>query len=70
MQHEEYLKQNWSAIVTGTGPGSITYNLNACSSSPPGKSADFIAANDYATLNAALQTFLKSALNQPAKFTN
>jgi Flp pilus assembly protein TadG len=69
VQHIAYLQNDWSAIVTGTGPGSITYNLNACSSSPNGTQDDFIAATDGPSLAAALQSFLKSALNQPARFS-
>ena len=46
--------------------GSPVYNaMQACASTP----ADFISATDGPTLNAALQTFLKQALNSPARFT-
>ena len=46
--------------------GSQVYNaMQACASTPE----DFISASDGPTLNAALQTFLKQALNSPARFT-
>ena len=46
--------------------GSQVYNaMQACASTPQ----DFISASDAPTLNAALQTFLKQALNSPARFT-
>jgi hypothetical protein len=63
--HIAYLMNNWAALVQGTGSTSISYNLQQCASS----ANDYIAATDQATLNAALLTFLKDALNQPARFT-
>ncbi len=46
--------------------GSPLYTaMQACASSPD----DFISASDAKTLNAALQTFLKQALNSPSRFT-
>ncbi len=46
--------------------GSQLYTaMQACASTPQ----DFISASDGATLTAALQTFLKQALNSPARFT-
>ena len=46
--------------------GSPVYNaMQACASTPQ----DFISAADGPTLNAALQKFLKQALNAPARFT-
>jgi len=62
-----YYLQNMASIVEGTGPASITTNLQACASAP----ANFIAANvnDSGSLQAALQTFLKQALIAPARLT-
>jgi hypothetical protein len=63
--HTAYLANNWATIVQGTGSTSIAYNLEQCASS----SSDYIAATDQTTLNTALLTFLKNALNLPARFT-
>jgi Flp pilus assembly protein TadG len=57
--------ENIYGIAEGTGTSSLTYNLQACASSP----ADYIEAGDATTLNNALQSFLKNALTQPARFT-
>jgi hypothetical protein len=56
---------NLYPIVESTGSNSLAVNLQACASSP----ADYIAASSGPQLNAALQTFLKAALNTPARFT-
>ena len=48
---------NQAAVVEGTGPGSVTYNLKQCASGPDA----FIAASDGPSLNAALQGILVSA---------
>jgi hypothetical protein len=64
VMHYSYLLMDWSVLVTGTGPTSISYNLQKCASS----SSDYIAATSQDQLNAALAQFLKSALNQPARF--
>jgi hypothetical protein len=69
VQHISYLTENWKELVETNNSDSITYNLNACSSSPNGTTSDFIAATDGPSLAAALQSFLKAALNQPARFT-
>jgi Flp pilus assembly protein TadG len=64
LMNYNYLLQ-YTSIVEGTGPGSLSYNLRACASSPN----DYIQASDAASLNAALQGFLKLALVSPAKFS-
>jgi Flp pilus assembly protein TadG len=64
VMHLSYLENDWSVLVTGTGPTSISYNLQQCASA----GSDYIAATSQTQLNAALTTFLKSALNQPARF--
>jgi len=52
-------------IVEGTGPGTITSNLQACATNKN----DYIAATDQSSLNSALLSFLTDALNTPATFT-
>jgi hypothetical protein len=64
VMHIAYLQDNWSVIVSGTGPTSISYNLQQCASS----GSDYISAANQSDLTAALQLFLRSALNQPARF--
>jgi Flp pilus assembly protein TadG len=64
VMHLSYLEMDWSVLVSGTGPTSISYNLQQCASS----GSDYIAATSQSQLNAALALFLKSALNQPARF--
>jgi Flp pilus assembly protein TadG len=64
IMHMSYLMMDWSVIVSGTGPTSISYNLQQCASS----GSDYIAATSQSQLNDALTLFLKSALNQPARF--
>jgi Flp pilus assembly protein TadG len=56
---------NLYPIVETTGSNSLAVNLQSCASSP----TDYIAASSGDQLNAALQTFLKAALNSPARFT-
>ncbi len=65
VMHTAYLQNDWSVIVSGTGSTSISYNLQQCASS----GSDYVSAASQSTLNAALQTFLKAALMQPARFT-
>jgi Flp pilus assembly protein TadG len=62
-----YLSKNYS-IAEGTGAGSLVYNLQQCASDPVN---DFIEADatDTTSIARALQTFLKRALNAPARFT-
>ncbi len=64
VMHMAYLLNDWSVIVSGTGPTSLSYNLQECASS----GSDYISAENQSDLNAALQTFLKSALLAPARF--
>ncbi len=56
---------NLYPIVESTGSNSLAVNLQACASS----ASDYIAASSATDLNTALQTFLKAALSQPARFT-
>ncbi|HTZ70791.1 MAG TPA: vWA domain-containing protein [Acetobacteraceae bacterium] len=62
-----YYLQNIKGFVEGTGTGTTTANLQACASDP---SNDYIAASDQQSLNAALASFLKRALNVPARYTH
>ncbi len=64
VMHTAYLQNDWSVIVSGTGPTSISYNLQQCASS----GSDYISASSQSELTDALQLFLRSALNQPARF--
>jgi Flp pilus assembly protein TadG len=64
VMHTAYFENDWSVIVSGTGPTSITYNLQQCASS----GSDYISATSQSDLNNALALFLRSALNQPARF--
>ncbi len=64
LMHEWYLA-NGVPIVEGTSNQSITYNLQACASSPN----DYIAASNQSSLNSALLAFLTDALDAPATFT-
>ena len=62
---------NIMPIVEGSGAGSLSYNLQACSSStgPSDLSTYYIQASNQTELNAALQTFLTSSLGTPARYT-
>ena len=53
-------------VAEGTGTTSISYNLQACASSP----ANYLVASDQTGLTTALQTFLKQAMIAPARFTH
>ncbi len=64
IMHLAYFQNDWSVIVSGTGPTSISYNLQQCASA----ASDYISASSQSDLNNALTLFLKSALNQPARF--
>jgi hypothetical protein len=54
------------SVVEGTGPGSLSGNLQQCASS----SSDYITASDGPSLTAALQAFLKSAMDAPGRVAN
>ncbi len=58
----------WQEMLSSNDSDEFTlkYNLEQCATSP----SDYTAANNQSELNAALQGFLKSALNSPASFTN
>jgi hypothetical protein len=64
LMHTWYL-QNGISVVEGSGPGTITSNLQACSSNPD---TDFVVASDQSSLDNALITFFTEALNTPATF--
>ena len=71
LMEETYLSTLMS-IVEGTGTNSITYNLQQCSSSTGASdlSTYFVqASSDQASVTAALQGFLNSALATPALYT-
>jgi Flp pilus assembly protein TadG len=68
--HFDYLISNWAPIVQGTGPTSITANLQACSSqSSDPNGTYYIAASDEKDIKSALLTFLQQALKSPARYT-
>jgi hypothetical protein len=60
-----FYMENMQSLIDGTGSNSISYNLQQCASSP----SDYIAASDSTAITAALQTFLKQALNNQARLT-
>jgi hypothetical protein len=62
MPHVSYARLA-APYVEGTGAGSVSYNLQQCASSASG----YIEASDGPSLTAALQTILKTALNNPAR---
>jgi hypothetical protein len=62
----DFYLQNIMGFVEGTGADTTTANLKACASDPVN---DYISASDQSTLNAALTSFLKRALNVPARYT-
>jgi Flp pilus assembly protein TadG len=68
---DAYYLQYLMGYNEGTSTTSVSYNLQACSSSTG--SADlstyYIEASDQAQLTTALQTFLQSALTSPSRFT-
>jgi hypothetical protein len=65
LMHISYLDSKLYTILNSGGPQSVVGALQACASS----SEDFIEARNPADINAALQTFLSSALTTPARFT-
>ena len=72
VMHTSYLS-SWTGIVEGsvTTPGTLAYNLQACSSQSAASTGGtyYISAQDQPTLTAALASFLKQALNNPARYT-
>ena len=64
LMHVAYLS-SWIPIVEGSGPASLAYNLQACSSGP----GDYVSATDQASLSAALLNFLKQAETSVITFT-
>jgi hypothetical protein len=71
VMHTSY-ESSWTGIVEGSvnTPGTLAYNLQACSSQSSDPTGTYyISAQDQTTLNAALATFLKQALNNPARYT-
>jgi Flp pilus assembly protein TadG len=69
VEHQAYFANDWAQFVEQTGPQSISYQLQACSSQGSDNNTYYISAADGPTLTAALQKFLKQALNAPARFT-
>jgi hypothetical protein len=69
VEHQSYFSENWAQYVEQTGPQSISYQLQACSSQGIDNQTYYISAADGPTLTAALQKFLRQALNAPARFT-
>ncbi len=53
-------------LVEPTATSTVAEALEACATAP----SDYISASSATAINAALQSFLKSALLQPARFTN
>jgi Flp pilus assembly protein TadG len=56
---------NVKSLAEPTSNSTISQAMQACSSNP---SSDYVSASDGPSLNAALQKFLLSALQQPARF--
>jgi hypothetical protein len=58
--------QHIKPLVEPTGASTVSNSLQACASAP----GDYLAASDGPSLNSALQFFLRSAINSPARFTS
>lgn len=68
--HYAYLLFDWASFVQSTAAGSITYNLQACSSqSTDPNGTYYIAATNEKDIKTALLTFLQQALKSPARYT-
>ncbi len=57
---------NIKPLVEPTGSSTVSDDLQACASAP----SDYLAATDGQQLDNALQFFLRSAINAPARFTS
>ena len=71
VMHTSY-ENAWTGIVEGadTTSGTLGYNLIQCSSQGLNNGGTYyISAQDGPTLTAALASFLKQALNNPARYT-
>jgi hypothetical protein len=69
VEHYAYFANDWARYVEQTGPQSISYQLQACSSQGIDDQTYYISAADGPSLTAALEKFLKQALDAPARFT-
>jgi hypothetical protein len=68
--HNAYLANNWKSIVQQNGPGSIPYNLQACSSQSSDPSGTYyVSALNQQDIKNALLAFLAQALKTPARYT-
>jgi Flp pilus assembly protein TadG len=67
VKHQYFFDYMYNDVVPPTSGGlsPLAANLRACATDPD---TDFISATDQATLTAALQTFLRAALNNVARF--
>jgi Flp pilus assembly protein TadG len=65
VMHIAYFTSNWAPIVEGSGPTSISYNLQACATGP----ADYLSAADGPSLDAAMLNFLAKAMTAPTHLT-
>ena len=63
--------ETMTSYVEGTGTNSISSNLQKCSSSTSAADLNtyYLVASDQASLSAALQSFLKTALVSAARYT-
>ncbi len=66
--YPDFWYQQVQSIVEGSGSGSVIYNLEQCATGTT--SPYFVQVTPISTLNSVLAGFLKSALNQPARFTH
>ncbi len=69
--HNAYLRYGWWNDVQQNGPGSIPYNLQACSSQSPTDPPNtyYVSALSQKELKTALLGFLAQALKSPARYT-
>jgi hypothetical protein len=69
--HNAYLQFGWAQYAQQNGPGSIPYNLQACSSQGPTDPAGtyYVSALSETDLRIALLNFLAQALKSPARYT-
>jgi hypothetical protein len=68
---ETYYLYYMMSFNESNGSGSVAYNLQQCSSSTSSSdlSTYYVSATDQTSITAAVQSFLKSALTVPARYT-
>jgi Flp pilus assembly protein TadG len=63
-----YFELNMPPLVTGTGSGSVTYELQQCATASTSGS-NFISASNSTQINNAMNIFLNNALNSASRVT-